>query len=517
MDTLANLWQFILNNQNKLLEQTFEHIGLTFLSLLLAVIISVPLGILITRQKKLAAPVLAFANLMQTIPSMALLGFMLPVLGIGLKPAIIALFLYSLLPIIRNTYAGIQEVDDAVIEAARGMGLTPRQILLQVELPLAMPVIFAGIRTATVINVGLATLAAYIGAGGLGEFIFGGIALNNSEMILAGAIPSALLAIIFDILLGRLQKMRLRQVYRRVGTLGLIGILLAGLNLAPSWYGQRWTAGFEPEFIGRADGYKHLASTYGLNFNTAVLNAGLMYGAVKEGHIDVISGYSTDGRIKAFNLRVLEDDRHAFPPYHCAPLIHSALRQERPEVVDALNLLSGLISDSVMTGLNYAVDYLKESPKVVAERFLKENGLWKPDQKQGGDIFIIGSKIFTEQYILTELYAQLINGYTDMDTDIKPGLGGTKICFEALRQREIDLYPEYTGTGLMVLLSPPEEIVNDMITDPDAVYDYVAKECLDQFELEWLDPIGFNNTYALMMRQDKAKKYDINKISDLAN
>src|SRR5690606_14204600 len=135
------------------------------------------------------------AGILQTIPSIALLGFMIPLLGIGAKPAIVALFLYALLPIIRNTYSGILGVNPAVKEAATAMGMTRRQVLWKVELPLAFPVILAGIRTATVITVGVATLAAYIGAGGLGEFIFGGIALNNSAMILAGAIPAALLAL----------------------------------------------------------------------------------------------------------------------------------------------------------------------------------------------------------------------------------------------------------------------------------------------------------------------------------
>ena len=159
---------------------------------------------------------LGIAGVLQTIPSIALLGFMIPLLGIGPLPAITALFLYALLPVIRNTYTGINGVDPGVREAAVAMGMTAAQRLFRVDLVLAFPVIMAGIRTATVINVGVGTLAAYIAAGGLGEFIFGGIALNNTNMILAGAIPAALLAIGLDFLLSRLQ---------RTGTKGRVAAL----------------------------------------------------------------------------------------------------------------------------------------------------------------------------------------------------------------------------------------------------------------------------------------------------
>src|SRR6478736_2797016 len=158
----------------------------------------------------------------QTIPSIALLGFMIPLLGIGPLPAITALFLYALLPIIRNTYTGINEVDENISEAATAMGFSSWQTLIKVQLPLAFPVILAGIRTATVINVGVATLAAYIAAGGLGEFIFGGISLNNTNMILAGAIPAALLAIIFDFLLSRLQTLNLKKLKIATTTLPIV-------------------------------------------------------------------------------------------------------------------------------------------------------------------------------------------------------------------------------------------------------------------------------------------------------
>src|SRR5665213_1109246 len=222
-----SLFRFMQEQSGKILDQLLQHIGLTFISLLIAVVIGVPLGIFIARRNKFAAPVLGFTGILQTIPSIALLGFMIPLLGIGPVPAIVALFLYALLPIVRNTYTGITGVDAAVIDSAKGMGMTSNQVLRKVELPLAMPVILAGIRTATVINVGVATLASYIGAGGLGEFIFGGIALNNTNMILAGAIPAALLAIIFDFLLSRLQHFDFKKVRAATATLPLMLLLLA--------------------------------------------------------------------------------------------------------------------------------------------------------------------------------------------------------------------------------------------------------------------------------------------------
>jgi osmoprotectant transport system permease protein len=204
-----NFWQFIVQNHLEVLELTLEHLKLVALSTGLAVLIGIPLGVLITRRPWLNKPVLGGANIIQTIPSLALFGFLLPAPWIGARAdrlAILALMLYALLPLIRNTYAGIKGVDPAVVEAGRGMGLTDRQLLFQVELPLALGVIVAGVRVATVISVGLATIAAAIGAGGLGEYIFRGLAMVNNSVILAGAIPAALMALAADVGLGWLEK-----------------------------------------------------------------------------------------------------------------------------------------------------------------------------------------------------------------------------------------------------------------------------------------------------------------------
>src|SRR6201986_1749921 len=246
-DQQQTLWDFVQQQSDKLATQTLQHIWLTFISLFLAVLVGLPLGILIARKRKLSGAVLGVAGVLQTIPSIALLGFMIPLLGIGPKPAIVALLLYALLPIIRNTYTGITGVDGAVKEAAVAMGMSKWQILTKVELPLAMPVILAGIRTATVITVGVATLASYIAAGGLGEFIFGGISLNNTNMILAGAIPAALLAIVFDFLLPRLKKLKIKKLRPATAALPLLLIFLSSFYLLPSAYGSKLKAGFTPE------------------------------------------------------------------------------------------------------------------------------------------------------------------------------------------------------------------------------------------------------------------------------
>jgi osmoprotectant transport system permease protein len=204
-----SLWHFFLENHTEVVELTLEHLWMVGWSILFAVLISIPLGILITRWPVLNKPVLGSANIIQTIPSLALFGFLLPAPWIGARAdrlAILALTLYALLPLIRNTYVGIKGVDRSVIEAGRGMGMTDSQLLWQVELPLALGVIIAGVRVATVISVGLATIAAAIGAGGLGEYIFRGLAMVNNQVILAGAIPAAIMALLADVGLGWLEK-----------------------------------------------------------------------------------------------------------------------------------------------------------------------------------------------------------------------------------------------------------------------------------------------------------------------
>jgi osmoprotectant transport system permease protein len=195
----------MIRNNHEVLQRTLEHLGLVALAMIIAVAIGIPLGILLTRRASMRRWVLGTANVIQTVPSLALFGFLIPVPllgGIGSRTAVVALTLYALLPIIHNTYTGISGVDPAVIEAGRGMGMTDRQLLWKVEIPLSLAVILAGVRVATVISVGTATIAAAIGAGGLGTFIFRGLAMVNNQVILAGAVPAAALAVVADLGLG---------------------------------------------------------------------------------------------------------------------------------------------------------------------------------------------------------------------------------------------------------------------------------------------------------------------------
>ncbi|HET9804716.1 MAG TPA: ABC transporter permease [Candidatus Acidoferrum sp.] len=202
-------WEFIASHDTEIFEATLAHLFLVLVSIVIAIAIGLPLGMLLVQRKRARALALGIASIVQTIPSLALFGFLIPLPllgGIGTRTAVIALILYALLPILRNTVVGLTNLDPAVLEAAEAMGMTPTQILLRVRLPLGTSVILAGIRTATVITIGVATIAAAIGAGGLGTFIFRGVAMVSDAVILAGAIPAALLALAADAALGILER-----------------------------------------------------------------------------------------------------------------------------------------------------------------------------------------------------------------------------------------------------------------------------------------------------------------------
>jgi osmoprotectant transport system permease protein len=205
-------WTFMVTHRSEIWSATLDHIALVLIAMSIAIVIAVPLGMVIVQRPALRTFALGLASVFQTIPSLALFGFLIPIPfigGIGPRTAIVALVLYALLPILRNTYVGLTGIDPAVLEAAEAMGMTNAQILTRVRLPLALGIILAGIRTATVITIGVATIAAAIGAGGLGTFIFRGVAMVSDAVILAGAIPAAILAILADVLLALVER-RLR-------------------------------------------------------------------------------------------------------------------------------------------------------------------------------------------------------------------------------------------------------------------------------------------------------------------
>lgn len=352
----------MIERREELLRLTLEHLVLAVLATSSAVAIGLPLGIAMTRRPRLARGLLAVANLCQTVPSLALFGFLIPVPfigGIGARTAVVALVLYALLPILRNTYTGIREVNPAVVEAATGMGMTAWERLRLVELPLALPVILAGVRIATVVSVGTATIAAAIGAGGLGTYVFRGIATVDTRLILAGALPSALLALLADGLLGVVE--RSPRPGRAAGVLALVAASAVGLSLL-----------------------------------------------------------AQGGR---------------------------------------------------------------EAPVVV------------------------GSKNFTEQVILGETLAALLE---DRGFAVKRrlNLGGTSLCHTAVASGQLDLYVEYTGTALTDILKRP------VTSDPGKVLS-IVREDYSKLGLTVGAPLGFNNTFALVMRRTETEGKGLRRISDL--
>lgn len=203
---MMNFFDTLISRQDMIQSAFLEHIYLSFVAVAIGIAIALPTGIIIARYRRYAEPIIGVTAVFQTIPSLALFGFLVPILGIGSPTALIALIIYALLPILRNTYTGITGVDSSTIEAGRGMGMTRTQILRQIEFPLALPFIMAGIRTATVLTVGIATLATFVGAGGLGDIIYRGLQSYNNSLVLAGALPVALLAIGFDLILKWIEK-----------------------------------------------------------------------------------------------------------------------------------------------------------------------------------------------------------------------------------------------------------------------------------------------------------------------
>ncbi len=374
MDRLPELWLRI-----------GEHLMLSGCSTFFAILVGVPLGVSLFRKTWLRNPMMGLINILQTIPSLAMLVILLALLEkIGALPALIALTLYALLPIVRNTLAGLDNVSPELVEAAKGMGMTGVQEFRLVRMPLAMPIILAGIRTAAVVGVGIATLSAFIGAGGLGQFINRGLALSDTRLILLGAVPAALLALFVDLAIGAL-----------------------------AW-------GIQPE-----------------------------------------------------NKR------------NCQGTARSVLR------IAALGAPVGLILVGI---LSYTSRSLEE-----------QTGSQQEPQK----VIRIGTKNYTEQLILGEMMAQIIESETHWKVDRRFNLGGTMICHGALLNNEIDLYAEYTGTALTAILK------KTVVTDPEKVFEVVSKSYKDKFDLVFLKPFGFNNTYAITVRKTDAANNGWQTISDL--
>src|SRR5438270_537521 len=366
-----NAFDFMLRNWREILALTGEHVWLVAVSTTIAVAVGIPVGLVLTRRASLKRPVLAVANVLQTVPSLALFGFLIPlplVGGIGARAAIVALVLSALLPVMRNTVTGVEGVERSVREAAVAMGMTDAQILRQVELPLAAPVILAGVRVATVISVGVATIAAAIGAGGLGTYIFRGLRQYDNNLILAGAVPAALLALAADAGLGLLEsRLDVRTRVARSGRKGsawprraawaAVAVALVSVGAFSLWR-RAGRAGFGQDFMSRKDGYEGFARAYDLRFaeRPREMDLSLSYRALASGEVDVIAGNSTDGMIAALGLTQLADDRHYFPPYEAVVLSRRDALSRLPQMREVIQKLAGAVTTDEMRRLNFEVD-----------------------------------------------------------------------------------------------------------------------------------------------------------------
>ncbi|MBO0801215.1 MAG: ABC transporter permease/substrate-binding protein, partial [Blastocatellia bacterium] len=371
------LLEFWLNHSSEFLSATLRHLALVAASVGVAVAVGVPLGVLAYRRPRLGGPLIGLANVVQTIPSLAMFGFLIPlplIGGIGARAALIVLILYALLPVMRTTVSGLTSIEPSVREAGLAMGMTDWQLLTQVELPLARPAILAGVRVATVVGVGTATIAAAIGAGGLGEYIFRGVASVDTTVILAGAVPAAVLALLADFALGALEKSSVPGRRRK-------------------------------------------------NRRKILLHPGL---------------------VAAAGIGAL------------------------------LLLLAGL--------------------------------LWS-ERAQGR--LVIGSKSFTEQFILGEILSQLVERGTPLKVQRKLNLGDTLVCETAMRAGDLDLYVEYTGTALTTIFKQRVSHNSDEVNARVAAGYAATGRTI-------LPALGFNNTYVILIRGDDAKRLGVKTISEAA-
>jgi len=355
---VSDFFQFLRSNWPELLVLTREHIFLVFISTGLAILIGVPLGILLTRVKSLQTPVLGFANVMQTVPSLALFGLLIPIsfIGIGARAAVIALALYALLPVIRNTVTGILGIDPKIREAAVAMGMADGQVLRMVELPLAMPVMLTGIRIAVVICVGVATVAAAVGAGGLGTYIFRGLRQNDNNLLLAGAVASALLALLCDFALGQIEKAY--RIGERQSALGrkLVGAAVAAVFLTV--IGFSFVSNSAPRAETGA-GSKQTIRVGSKDFTESVILAEILSQMLEKQGVSVERHFELAGNLPHESL--LSDQIDVYPEYtgtaYTAILKHQPLTDPQAVYDQAKNEYAEKFDLLVSPQLGFANDF----------------------------------------------------------------------------------------------------------------------------------------------------------------
>lgn len=509
---IKDMCSVLIDRKGFFLELLLEHLEISLFSIFIAILFGGLVGILISEFQKTAKPTLGVINFLYTIPSISMLGFLIPFSGVGNATAIITLTVYALLPMVRNTHTGIANVDPSILEAAKGMGSTRTQILFKIKLPLAMPVIMSGIRNMATMTIALTGIASFIGAGGLGVAIYRGITTNYAAMTMAGSLLIALLALMMDLLLGFLEKRMGRHSAKAGKTDKIMAVIAAILclsvaggalintrqkgtiriatkpmteqyilgemlnilieqntdlnveltqgvgggtsniqpaietgefDLYPEYTGTGWnmvlkhdglytedlfeeleqeyserfqtkwvgmygfnntyglvvrreiaekynlksysdlkaiaenlTFGAEYDFFEREDGYDALCETYELNFGkTMDMDIGLKYQAIHQEQIDVMVIFTTDGQLSASDVVILEDDRHFYPSYICGNVIRAEALEKYPELESVFENLDGLITDSDMAAMNYAVETENKEPKDAAEDFLRSHNL----------------------------------------------------------------------------------------------------------------------------------------------
>ena len=361
---MNKLFLTFIDRKEEVLKAITEHIQISFIALVISLLIAIPLGIYLSYHKKIADFIIGITSVFQTVPSLAILALLIPLVGIGRKPAIIALTIYALLPILRNTYTGIIGIDPIYMLASRAMGMNKLQQLLKIQFPLAMPVIMAGIRTSAVLIIGTATLASLVGAGGLGKLILLGLDRNNNYLILLGAVPSALLAILFDYIFKKMEKLSLKKIVISLGI--MMAIFVFGIG-----------------------------------------------------------------------------------------------------------------------GKGIGISSKK-------------------------DKLIISGKLGTEPEILINMYKLLIEEESDIEVELKVGMGTTTFVFNALNSKNIDIYPEFTGTAVFTFL---KEI--PVSNEEKKVFEQAKIGMEKNFNMEMLSPMKYNNTYAIAVPRSFAEENKISKISDL--
>lgn len=430
MSAFINVFQ---NRQDMLLQAIWEHLQISLISLGIAILIAVPLGIMLTRYPRIAEPIIGTSAVLQTIPSLAVLAFLIPFLGIGIQPAIVALVLYGLLPILRNTYTGIDGVDPALQEAARGMGMNTRKQLMKIELPIAMPVIMAGIRTSMVLIVGTTTIAALIGAGGLGDIILLGLDRGGDiPLVLLGAIPAALLAVILDFILRLFEKLSKKYGMQAFAAMLLIVVLVIAIPLMipNSQKGEIVIAGklgAEPEIIMNI--YKILIeeeSDIKVDLEPNLGKTDMVFNALQQGSIDIYPEFT--GTVIVSLLDEQAESNEAEEVY----------AQARDGIKEAYNLE---LLEPMQFNNTYTVSVTKE--------FAEENNLndisdLKPIENEITAGFTLEFNDRYDGYVgMQEVYDLNFNEVKTMDAGLRQG---------AISGGEVDVIDAYATDSYMVEL-----------------------------------------------------------------